>query len=158
MTHLRCSQVGVAVLDTGEKLQCDLCLVGVGARPNLGLFQGDLDMLDDKPGGVKASAFPSQLKCNDPVEGKRGPGRGGAAGLHNPELHRPCSLTPVQTLPALPSKRPTSCKHPFFCEKEFEYNSKKARAAGYMMAIGAEFVQPQLIWSHHFKLQLQPGW
>ena len=47
-------QVGTAVLNTGEKLQCDLCLVGVGARPNLELFKDHLDMLDDKPGGVKA--------------------------------------------------------------------------------------------------------
>ena len=47
------AQVGTAVLNTGEKLQCDLCLVGVGARPNLDLFKDHLDMLDDKPGGVK---------------------------------------------------------------------------------------------------------
>ncbi|KAK9843571.1 hypothetical protein WJX84_001392 [Apatococcus fuscideae] len=58
-----CKQVGVAVLDTGEKLQCDLCLVGVGARPNLGLFQGDLDMLDDKPGGVKVDGH---MKTSQP--------------------------------------------------------------------------------------------
>lgn len=46
------------MLNTGEKLQCDLCLVGVGARPNLDLFKDHLDMLDDKPGGVKVGPPP----------------------------------------------------------------------------------------------------
>ncbi len=51
-------QVGTAVLNTGEKLPCNLCLVGVGARPNLDLFQGKLDLLEDKPGGVKVWSVP----------------------------------------------------------------------------------------------------
>ena len=60
-------QVGTAVLNTGEKLQCDLCLVGVGARPNLDLFQGKLDLLEDKPGGVKVCpSSPSQRRADSP--------------------------------------------------------------------------------------------
>ena len=40
-------------LKSGKKLEASLVVVGVGAKPNTELFQGQLDLLEDKPGGVK---------------------------------------------------------------------------------------------------------
>ena len=41
------------VLANGEKLEADLVIAGVGARPALELYEGQIDTLSDKPGGVK---------------------------------------------------------------------------------------------------------
>lgn len=42
------------MLKDGTKLESDIVLVGVGARPNIELFKGQMDMLEEKPGGIKA--------------------------------------------------------------------------------------------------------
>ena len=47
-------QVKTSVLKDGTKLESDIVLVGVGARPNIELFKGQLDMLEERPGGIKA--------------------------------------------------------------------------------------------------------
>ena len=46
-------QVTTTVLKSGEKIESDLVVVGVGAKPNIELLKGQVDMLEDKPGGVK---------------------------------------------------------------------------------------------------------
>lgn len=48
-------QVEKAVLKSGGKVDCDLVVVGIGARPNIDLFKGQLQLLDDKPGGIKVN-------------------------------------------------------------------------------------------------------
>lgn len=40
-------------LKSGKKLEAGLVVVGVGAIPNTDMFKGQLDLLEDKPGGVK---------------------------------------------------------------------------------------------------------
>ena len=45
MTHV--------VLKDGTKLEADLVIAGVGARPALELYEGQIDTLSDKPGGIK---------------------------------------------------------------------------------------------------------
>ena len=40
-------------LKSGKKLDASLVVVGVGAKPNTDLFKGQIDLLEDKPGGVK---------------------------------------------------------------------------------------------------------
>ena len=34
-------------------MDADIVIVGVGARPNTELFKGQIDFLEDKPGGIK---------------------------------------------------------------------------------------------------------
>ena len=46
-----------AVLKSGEKIEADMVLVGVGARPNTELFKGQLDLLEERPGGIKVRAL-----------------------------------------------------------------------------------------------------
>ena len=41
------------MLKSGEKIEADMVLVGVGARPNTELFKGQLDLLEERPGGIK---------------------------------------------------------------------------------------------------------
>ena len=48
-------QVTHVVLKSGEKIEADLVVSGVGAKPMLDLYQGQVDTLDDKPGGIKVS-------------------------------------------------------------------------------------------------------
>ena len=43
-------QVTHAVLKSGEKIEADMVLVGVGARPNTDLFKGQLELLEERPG------------------------------------------------------------------------------------------------------------
>lgn len=40
-------------LKSGKKLEAGLVVVGVGAIPNTDMFKGQLELLEDKPGGVK---------------------------------------------------------------------------------------------------------
>lgn len=40
-------------LKSGKKIEAALVVVGVGAVPNTEMFKGQLDLLEDKPGGVK---------------------------------------------------------------------------------------------------------
>eukprot|EP00891_Asterochloris_glomerata_P001822 jgi/Astpho2/1822/Aster-00354 len=47
----------------GKMLEASLVVVGVGARPNTGLFKGQLDILDKAPGGIKVN---SQLQTSNP--------------------------------------------------------------------------------------------
>jgi hypothetical protein len=53
---VRAAQVKTSVLKDGSKLESDIVLVGVGARPNVELFKGQLDLLEERPGGIKARA------------------------------------------------------------------------------------------------------
>ncbi len=41
------------MLKNGDKIESDIVLVGVGARPNVEMFKGQLDLLEDRPGGIK---------------------------------------------------------------------------------------------------------
>ena len=40
-------------LKSGKKLDAGLVVVGIGATPNTEMFKGQLELLEDKPGGVK---------------------------------------------------------------------------------------------------------
>lgn len=52
-THCPISpQVTKTVLGNGEELESTLVVVGVGARPNTQLLKGQLDVEDQKPGGI----------------------------------------------------------------------------------------------------------
>ena len=51
--HLAHSCPAVAELKSGKKLEAGLVVVGVGAKPNTDMFKGQLELLEDKPGGVK---------------------------------------------------------------------------------------------------------
>lgn len=44
-------------LKSGKQLEASLVVVGVGAKPNTEMFKGQLELLEDKPGGVKVSSF-----------------------------------------------------------------------------------------------------
>ena len=46
------AQVTTTVLDDGRELESALVVVGVGARPNTQLLQGQVDVEDQKPGGI----------------------------------------------------------------------------------------------------------
>lgn len=54
--------VTTAVLDNGTRLQCDLVVVGIGARPNTDIFKGQVDLVDGPPGGIKVD---SKLQTSD---------------------------------------------------------------------------------------------
>ncbi len=41
------------MLKSGEKIESDIVLVGVGAKPNVELFKGQIDLLEERPGGIK---------------------------------------------------------------------------------------------------------
>lgn len=56
-------KVEVAELKSGKKLEAGLVVVGVGAKPNTDMFKGQIDLLEDKPGGVKVN---SQLQTSNP--------------------------------------------------------------------------------------------
>ena len=45
-------------LKSGGTIPADLVVVGAGAKPNVDLFEGQLDLLEDKPGGVKVHDCP----------------------------------------------------------------------------------------------------
>lgn len=68
------TQVKTSVLKDGTKLESDIVLVGVGARPNIELFKGQMDMLEEKPGGIKvrrtdcpSSRGQANVRCNVPL-------------------------------------------------------------------------------------------
>lgn len=46
-----------AILNNGNSLDCDMVVVGVGARPNVEIFQGQLDLLAGPPGGIKVNSY-----------------------------------------------------------------------------------------------------
>ena len=49
------------MLKDGTKVEAQLVIAGVGARPNIELFEGQLDLLQDKPGGIKVCCMPACL-------------------------------------------------------------------------------------------------
>lgn len=53
-------------LKSGKKLEAGLVVVGVGAIPNTEMFKGQLDLLEDKPGGVKVllRSFHTLICCS----------------------------------------------------------------------------------------------
>lgn len=46
-------QVKTSILKSGKKLESDIVIVGVGAKPNTDMFKGQIELLEDKPGGIK---------------------------------------------------------------------------------------------------------
>lgn len=48
-------KVKTSVLKSGKKLESDIVIVGVGARPNTEMFKGQIDFLEDRPGGIKVN-------------------------------------------------------------------------------------------------------
>ncbi len=49
------AQVSHVQLKSGGKLEASLVLVGVGARPNVELFKGQLTLLEKAPGGIQVN-------------------------------------------------------------------------------------------------------
>lgn len=49
-------QVSHVQLKDGREIECDLTIVGIGARPNTELFDGKLQLLDGPPGGIKVDS------------------------------------------------------------------------------------------------------
>ena len=60
------------MLKSGEEIQSDLVVVGVGAKPNIELIKGQVDLLEDKPGGIKVTV-PHPLLASSPMMLLRGP-------------------------------------------------------------------------------------
>lgn len=58
------------MLKSGEKIEADLVVSGVGAKPMLDLYQGQIDTLDDKPGGIKVWAWPIVLQLASCTAGR----------------------------------------------------------------------------------------
>jgi monodehydroascorbate reductase (NADH) len=56
-------RVTTTVLDDGRELESALVVVGVGARPNTQLLQGQVDVEDQKPGGIPVN---SRLQTSNP--------------------------------------------------------------------------------------------
>lgn len=52
-----------AVLSDGRSIDCDLVVVGIGAKPNVEIFTGQLELLSGPPGGVKVD---SHLMASEP--------------------------------------------------------------------------------------------
>jgi len=55
------AQVTTTVLKSGEEIESDIVVVGVGARPNVEMLKGQVDLLEDKPGGVKVRTLVQAL-------------------------------------------------------------------------------------------------
>lgn len=53
LTGTHALQVKTSVLKSGKKMESDIVIVGVGARPNTEMFKGQIDFLEDRPGGIK---------------------------------------------------------------------------------------------------------
>ena len=51
-----------ALLDNGESVDADVVVVGIGARPNVSLFDGQLELVSGTPGGIKVN---SHLQTSD---------------------------------------------------------------------------------------------
>jgi monodehydroascorbate reductase (NADH) len=51
-----------ALLDNGESVDADVVVVGIGARPNVSLFDGQLELVSGPPGGIKVN---SHLQTSD---------------------------------------------------------------------------------------------
>ena len=47
------AQVKTTVLKSGKRLQSDMVVAGVGAKPTIDLYKGQLDLLEERPGGIK---------------------------------------------------------------------------------------------------------
>jgi monodehydroascorbate reductase (NADH) len=50
-------QVTTTVLKSGKKLPSDMVVAGVGAKPTGDIFKGQLDFLEERPGGIKVPIF-----------------------------------------------------------------------------------------------------
>lgn len=50
-------QVTGVVMDDGRTVECSMVVAGVGAKPNLELVSGQLELLDRKPGGIVVRRF-----------------------------------------------------------------------------------------------------
>ncbi len=45
------------MLKSGKKLPSDMVVAGVGAKPTGDIFKGQLDFLEERPGGIKVPIF-----------------------------------------------------------------------------------------------------
>jgi monodehydroascorbate reductase (NADH) len=54
--------VGAVKLKSGKEVPASLVVVGAGAKPNVDLFKGQLELLDTRPGGIKVT--PGCIKAN----------------------------------------------------------------------------------------------
>ena len=56
LQHARlAAQVTTTVLKSGKEITSDIVVVGVGARPNVELLKDQVDLLEEKPGGIKVN-------------------------------------------------------------------------------------------------------
>ena len=56
-------QVKTSILKSGKKIESDIVIVGVGAKPNTDMFKGQIDLLEDKPGGIKVEHTAYMQSC-----------------------------------------------------------------------------------------------
>ena len=47
------AQVSKVVLKSGKELPCDMVIAGVGAKPTGEMYKGQLDFIEERPGGIK---------------------------------------------------------------------------------------------------------
>ena len=67
LSHRLCRlQVKTSILKSGKKIDNDIVVVGVGAKPNTEMFKGQLDFLEERPGGIKVHL--SRLAINVTTE------------------------------------------------------------------------------------------
>ena len=60
-----------SILKSGKKIDNDIVVVGVGAKPNTEMFKGQLDFLEEKPGGIKVCLL--RLAVDVTTEMRTGP-------------------------------------------------------------------------------------
>jgi len=45
--------VSKVALKSGKELPCDMVIAGVGAKPTGDMYKGQLDFIEERPGGIK---------------------------------------------------------------------------------------------------------
>jgi len=55
--YIPCKQVTTTVLKNGDRVQSDMVVVGVGAKPTGEMFKGQIDFLEERPGGIKVRVY-----------------------------------------------------------------------------------------------------
>ena len=83
-------QVTTTVLKSGKKLLSDMVVAGVGAKPTGDIFKGQLDFLEERPGGIKVPTL-APVPCR-PLQC----GPGGPTTLPPNRLHAATEGSPVR--------------------------------------------------------------